>query len=185
MSLYDRIVLTESTLKGVEDLPDGVVVEISKKGKTIVFAFKGSAPGGPSGSITIGPPNKHDGPCGGAFLVRDSIATRGWGPLLYDVAMEYATKHGSGLASHRGTVSVDARHVWLTYLKKRPDVKALQMTNLGDTKSYSHKQRPETKDDCYQGGALTWKQSPMSKRYVKKNNATTKALKAAGKLVTA
>lgn len=42
----------------------------------------------------------------------------GWGPLLYDIAMELATKYGKGLSPTPGP-SKEARKVWQHYYEKR------------------------------------------------------------------
>lgn len=47
----------------------------------------------------------------------------GWGPFLYDIAMELATQDGHGLVSDRNEVSSDARRVWEHYFHNRPDVR--------------------------------------------------------------
>ena len=76
------------------------------------------------GSVYIRPYGK-DGKgfdCMGAFEVASSGASSGWGPMLYDLAMEYATKNGGGLVSDRTGVSEDAYFVWKKYMDSRDDV---------------------------------------------------------------
>ena len=46
---------------------------------------------------TLPPDDEPLGPCGGAWMIGSAEATSGWGPMLYDVAMEYATMNGGGL----------------------------------------------------------------------------------------
>ncbi len=59
------------------------------------------------------------------WSVRHSGATKGYGPLLYDVAMEWATINGDGLISdYAGTTSNEAMRVWVFYKERRPDVTA-------------------------------------------------------------
>lgn len=62
-------------------------------------------------------------PCD-AFEVVYSIVAPGWGPLLYDIAMELASRYGGGLMSDRESVSPDACRLWRHYLdaERRPDV---------------------------------------------------------------
>jgi len=71
------------------------------------------------------------GPCDGAWIIIQtstySGAPKGFGPLLYDIAMEYATKFGNGLAPDRGTVSDDALKVWDKYMNERDDVTWVQL----------------------------------------------------------
>ncbi len=50
-------------------------------------------------------------------------AENGFGPLLYDIAIEYATLHGRGLIADRfGPISTEARSVWDKYFHQRHDV---------------------------------------------------------------
>lgn len=57
------------------------------------------------------------------YTVGLSKASRGYGPKLYDVAMEAITARGGMLTSDRATVSGDARKVWDFYFRNRSDVK--------------------------------------------------------------
>jgi len=71
------------------------------------------------------------GPCLGGYVVTwSSVEEGGWGPLLYDLAMEYATSKGSGLISDRQSVSYKANKVWDYYLANRSDVEMVQMDDL-------------------------------------------------------
>ena len=111
----------------------------------------------------------HDdiGPCDGAYQVKWSTATEGWGPLLYDVAIEYATMHGNGLISDREEVSDEAHAVWDYYLGRRGDVDHHQLDDLKNTLT------PEIpEDNCDQyiasvGGKYDWVENSLSKRYTK------------------
>ena len=53
---------------------------------------------------------------------------RGYGPLLYDIAMEYATMHGGGLNPHSAAgifnahTTAPAQRIWSYYRDNRPDV---------------------------------------------------------------
>ena len=50
-------------------------------------------------------------------------ADKGYGPLLYDIAMEMVFLKGdAGLMADRRSVSSDARKVWKTYFEERGDV---------------------------------------------------------------
>lgn len=49
-------------------------------------------------------------------------AVSGYGPLLYDIAIEWASSSGEGLMSDRESVSADARSVWSKYFNDRPDI---------------------------------------------------------------
>ena len=72
------------------------------------------------------------------WQVTSSTAGQGYGPLLYDIAMEYATKNGLGLMSDRSSVSDGedgAVNVWDYYLENRDgnDVTAHQMDDQANT----------------------------------------------------
>ena len=189
---YIRELLTEAA-KGPADLPEGVFVEIIEQGDHAKFryAYKDPAsppsPGSssPGGKVAI---MKPDHPCGGAWEVVLSNATSGWGPMLYDVAMEWATQNGGGLVSDRSSVSPAAREVWNYYLSNRGDVQSVQLDDLKNTMT------PEEEDNCEQHSAtvgrssagmpktIDFQGSPLSKRYTKAPT-TMNALEAAGKLV--
>ena len=131
------------------------------------------------------------GSCGDAWKVAAAHAGSGWGPMLYDVAMEYATVMGAGLIADRDAVSKDARAVWNYYFSRRGDVKVHQLDDLQNTLT------PEEEDNCDQtvslhnvrladlddsGDSLKWTESPLSKRYTKEMT-TMNALRALDKLV--
>ena len=111
-------------------------------------------------------------PCDGAWMVSSSQAKEGWGPLLYDVAIEYATLHGKGLFADRGSVSGSARTVWDYYLNRRSDVDYYHMDDEQNTLT------DIDEDNCDQGVAThpgeggtaedDFTKSPISKRYTKK-----------------
>ena len=80
-----------------------------------------------------------EGGCNGAYLVKSSSATKGWINLLYDIAMEWATKNGMGLTSDRFGVKEDCYKIWENYLNKREnEVGAIQV------------------EDCMQRVSTTW-----------------------------
>jgi hypothetical protein len=204
---YIRALLTEAA-KTMEDLPEGAfVVILQKHGGSSVHVHIGDEKGtrwatpegwgNRSDPITAGieiaklGPRDPEGPCGGAWMVEGSGASQGWGPLVYDVAIEYASLDGSGLMADRGSVSKDARGVWDYYMNNRSDVTAHQLDDLKDTLT------PEWEDNCQQsvslhnvkladlddkGDSLKWVDSPLSKRYTAPPK-TINMLRAAGKLV--
>ncbi len=195
---YIRELLTEAAM-GPADLPDSTVIHIIERetDTQIMYASPvkqqfsdGPAYGrskNPSGMIQIFRPGnlESDGPCGDAWQVGSSAATRGWGPLLYDVAMEWATLNGGGLVSDRVIVSVEAQRVWDYYMANRGDVTGIQLDDLENTLT------PEEEDNCYQYSAekwsppdVNWQDSPLSKRWTKAPT-TIAALKKLGKLVEA
>ena len=162
-------------MKTPADLPDDVVIVI-QSGSSYMEAYYAAANdpsdmlSNPSGSITIYPTESNrEGECGNAWVVGGSDADDGWGPLLYDVAIEWATQNGGGLISDRGSVSDDAQGVWNYYMRNRSDVTAHQLDDLNNSLT------PEEEDNCDQGigrGTVTgmydtWVDSALSKRYTK------------------
>ena len=172
-------------MKTVDDLPDGIVITIDTDPKAgdgaggVLFYFaKAESPSefigwdsGLQGEIRIEPVQLNDEyPCDSAFMVAYSDATKGWGPLLYDVAMEYATLFGNGLMSDRTEVSDEAYAVWDYYLKSRSDVIKSQTDNEEGELTPDIKQ-----DDCLQNSTDdhkhktgdSWVANPLSKLYRK------------------
>jgi len=83
-----------------------------------------------------------------------SNANPGWGPLLYDVAMEYTTLNGNGLVSSREGSSPDAQKVWNYYLSNRPDVEPHQLDDERNTLT------PDDSDNCAQIAMPTGREGP-------------------------
>jgi len=121
----------------------------------------------PRGQIELRRPLGLDGPCGDAWEIAWVEADQAWGPLLYDLAMEWATMNGGGLISDRRDVSPEARAVWDYYFSKRRAAKSHQLDDLKNTLT------PQEEDNCNQWSALgprggeAWQDSPLSKRYTK------------------
>jgi len=111
--------------------------------------------------------------CDGAWVIAGTEAADGYGPLLYDVAMEVATMKGSGLVADRRIVSRHAQKVWQYYLGNRvgTDVDVFQCDDPQNSLT------PDDSDNLNQTlvKALTskkgenWIDSPLSKRFSKKN----------------
>ena len=186
---YIRELLSEGA-KGVEDIQRGVYVKIwSAGGDDVSFKFtnrKGSLSAKTKirGLVGIEKTDPKYGPCGGAYKMTWSSTDPGWGPLLYDVAMEYATLNGNGLMPDRMAVSPDAERVWQYYLDSRSDVTAHQLDSLEGEIT------PDNKgDDCSQdivhqkiNHGDDWVKHPLSKRYTKPPT-TIELLRKAGKLI--
>jgi hypothetical protein len=140
--------------------------------------------------------NKNNNCLNALTIIETYITKQGWGPLLYDVAIEISSKVASGLTPDRSTVSIFAYNVWNNYFKNRPDVSKIQLDI--DKEQYYLKyfnvEKPlkqltpnDEKDDCGMESALThiekedsnfkfdpsvrekWIQSPLSKVYFKNN----------------
>jgi hypothetical protein len=187
--------------KGPADLPDGVYVSVEKHPSEKSYSIRyvneeGKSPGkshGLKGTIVIEEPQLVDEyPCNGAFMIGWSAASSGFGPLLYDVAMEIATMFGGGLVSDRTIVSTDAQAVWSYYLNRRTgrisgDVTATQLDDEDNSLTYPPDdpkgREPINKDNCVQNIARAtitglyddFTDSPLSKAY-KKQPTTLKAL---------
>lgn len=132
------------------------------------------------------------GNCLDGFEVFASGATRGFGPLLYEVALEYASQKGGGLMADRNSVSDYALNVWSEYEMRSPGVKNKQLdidlakTNSktlgGDDLSGELDNLTATPDDdCNQSKTvrsygMDWNKSPLSKIYIKKSSDVMKAL---------
>lgn len=58
----------------------------------------------------------------GVYEVIHTDAVSGYGPLIYDVAIEWSSIVGEGLMSDRQSVSSDAQNVWIKYYNDRDDV---------------------------------------------------------------
>lgn len=203
---YIRELLKEAAM-GVDALvANDVYITIDKEGLTDFNVFYSDAKGNPKdarvsdvhGEVTIMRPDDGTGPCGGALNVVYSEAASGWGPMLYDVAMEVASEVGGGLTPDRSSVSDSAQNVWNYYLGNRGDVQShqLDLTDIDIANAAKFLKPPVTlqkltpdieEDDCKQIKSVRahreeWDQSSLSKRYTKAPT-TMNALRAAGRLV--
>ena len=176
---YISQLLLAEAMKTPADLPDDIVVVINADSNA-ASSYYGMA-NNPSesasldrstmGAIDIYSLKGHPGygNCGDAWMVGGSGAQEGFGPLLYDIAIEWATQNGGGLISDRGSLSDDAQAVWSYYERNRGDVTAHQLDDLENTLT------PEDEDNCDQdigrstvsGMYDTWQDSQLSKRYTK------------------
>jgi len=186
---YIKKVLLEGA-KGVDDLPSNTHIKIWKLSHDVNIQFT-DATGDQfaddiiHGLIVIRHVDKALGNCGGAMVVGWASTKSGWGPLLYDIAIEYATLNANGLTADREAVSSDALRVWDYYLNNRSDVKATQLDNEQGELTPDDKS-----DDCMQVNISTldkkskdnWINSSISKRYTK-SPTTINALQKANKLI--
>ena len=167
---YIRTLLAEAAMTP-QDLEDNMWITVSIKSTFIQVILTQSDKESGHVSISLWPEM-----CDGAWQVSTSNVSHGWGPLLYDVAMELATIHGSkGLTTDRTEVSGDAFNVWHHYLYSRNDVEAIEIDMGEDTM--------EGSEDCpmpdipeHDG---SW-EHPSWFRY-KKSPTTIAALKKLGK----
>ena len=147
---YIRKILLTEGMKTVNDLPPTAHVEIKggnldlgKVGIFLMFPY-GENDFIRAGHLIMKTPNESK--CSSAFEI-DLTNTRkapGFGPLLYDIAMELAGENG--IMADRFLVSDYAEKVWRFYFENRPDVRAVQLD-----RDHSDRFTPDTKDDCNQG----------------------------------
>jgi len=178
----------EEAMKGVGELPDDVVVVVRKgmdsSGFRVYFAlrddpYKALKPGdldrleagiGIYGVLRIS--QGRNFPYEGVYIVSSSKVKDGYGPLLYDVAMETAGQ--AGLKPDTLTVSDDASAVWKHYESSRPDVDSKLL--VMDVDQY-HTVMP---DDLASAGEDN---EHLAKAYYKKDRSTLKELNTLDKLV--
>lgn len=87
------------------------------------------------GYISVRP---HQGECWNAGEVKLSAAQKGYGPLMYQIAM---TDFAGGLFPDRGSTSTAARTVWQKYVQ-RGDVEKMPFDDVKNPKT------PDPADDC-------------------------------------
>ena len=198
---YIRELLKEAAMGMDALVANDAYITIDKEGLTDYNVYYSDAKGNPKdsrihdawGEVTIMRPDKGTGPCGEALNVVYAGAASGWGPMLYDVAMELATQVGGGLTPDRSSVSNDAQNVWSYYFNNRGDVESQQLDLTDKEVAYYtdlnlKKLTPDVEeDDCLQSKAIRayedkWAQTPLSKRYTKAP-VTINALRSAGRLV--
>ena len=112
----------------------------------------------------------------------------GWGPMLYDVLMEYLfLEHNSGLVADRERVSGDAIGIWDFYFNRRSDVDKVPLDLNDATKEYfgsklNLQNRPNQtgNSECYQvssvehaAGAGDW-MSKKLKSWIKRRKLAIK-----------
>ena len=139
---------------------------------------------------------EEEGPCSDAYVIQYTMAESGWGPLLYEVALEWASAVGTGLTPDRFTVSKAASSVWDKYLQ-RSDVSKDQLDIAHDKRAYGYdiqskydQLTPDNEnDDCQQiqsinFGGDQWADTPHSKLYRKNNTEIIDALSMLGRWKT-
>ena len=118
------------------------------------------------------------------WVVTNTNALEGMGPLLYEVAIEYASQNGNGLIADRYSISSDAHEVWSKYaLRSDVERKQLDISKAmpGVPEQYPQITPNEPDDDCYQGSAVKWSgkdwnKSPLSSIFSKNNTSVTDAI---------
>lgn len=187
-------------MKTPDDLPDGYGIEVYKEqGNVVYFIYTkdgnkqwgGSADSTPSGYVAIVQAKERNyGECLDGYYVKASDAASGWGPMLYDIAMEWATHHGGGLTADRGSVSKEAHAVWKYYDENRPDIQSAQL-DIVQHRMLKQLTPEDPSDDCGQHSSIVWTDynkgewhdAPTSRIFRAKGSPTMDKLLAMDKLV--
>jgi len=174
---YIRQILLTEAAKTIEDLPLDTYIGIDDmEDEIMIFFCDAEGNSKRMGNINLELPPRGAGPCNGAYLITWVEATSGYGPLLYDLAMEYATKKGGGLTADRKTVQPDAIRVWDYYASQRGDVNPIQLDAYEDGTDKSCRMKAAKKNNP------DWKQSALSKAW-KKSDVILSQLEASQKIV--
>lgn len=181
---FDYIKLNKKEKKGYSSLTDSG--EYFEKGNSDLS----SSPEIPEGGIRlINPKMNEEGDCSNAWEVSFVGAKKGWGPLLYEIALEFASNTGGGLTSDRTSVSKHTEAVWEKYLKRSDvDSEQLDIKYSGNKKTFPQLTPNIPEDDCTQVKAVrdlggNWHKSPLSKVYIKDEPEVFMTLKNANRLI--
>lgn len=164
--------MLQEAAKGPSDLPQNYYVRvIARKGEDYEITYKEKYPGKEkiTGALSI-TKLESDQCANKVFAVKNAAATEGWGPMLYDIAMELVFLHEKGgLTSDRLMVSGDAKGIWDFYDEKRDDVEKTQMDIHDSTLRFVYDRAgvPKDKqpqkltpndpsDDCEQDSSIFW-----------------------------
>jgi len=92
---------------------------------------------------------KPTNPCRGAWKVIESKMNieGGFGPVLYDVMLEYSSMNGGGLMADRYSVSQSAQNIWKYYLYNRTDVQHFLLDDIRNAPQ-DRITPDDPKDDC-------------------------------------
>ena len=124
--LIREMVISEAALTPRDLVDYGYHIEI-RQGRVLSRVEIISA-GTPTGYLQFSSQQDFDGECLGSNVINSVKAPHGFGPLLYDIAMELSGK--KGLTPDRREVSKDALKVWSYYLNSRDDVSTEQLDDL-------------------------------------------------------
>ena len=114
--------------KSFLELTDSIGIRIDKgAGERYTFRFVNNSiwteidkdEGKPHGYLTLSRPDYTlEGNCSGAWLVKVIESDYEWGPLLLEIALEWATRRGGGLTADRFRVTEYEYNVWNHILGK-------------------------------------------------------------------
>jgi hypothetical protein len=157
-------------MKGPGQLPANYVVMINDGGTFVEVSYRAvySDPNSERISGELVAEEMSSATCiDKTYEIMSSEASKGWGPMLYDVMMEYLTnRKKASLTSDRGMVSTAAKNVWDFYLNNRSDVEKIRMDISDDSLDFiygSKRMAPfkqltpnDKSDDCTQDTAVYW-----------------------------
>lgn len=177
--------LVEDAAKA-EELPEDIIVSVKWQKKDnciILFTNKEGVPLEPKWNDPIHAQMwiSWNPECGG-YSIQWVKASKGYGPLIYDIAMELVDQNNSWLMSDRGAVSPDAEKIWIYYDKHRNDV---EKEPIGLDKDCGF--RPSIKAVKYEKESgrnlyTDWEHHPLSYKWRKPDHAITSYLKSTGQL---
>ncbi len=117
--VYKNIVL--KNVRSFDDLPSSVAIRIERgAGGRKTFRYVNEAictpiekgEGKPWGYITMAKPTEYEGECDGAYIAKIIESDNEWGPLLLQLAIEWASKSNDGLIADRFRVTEFEYHLW-------------------------------------------------------------------------
>ena len=110
----------------MEDLPEDIAIRIERGvggRRTLRYVNQSictqieKGEGKPWGYITIAKPNQeYEGECDGAYIARIIESDNEWGPLLLQIAIEWASKSNVGRIADRFRVTEFEYHLWIHLL---------------------------------------------------------------------
>ena len=172
---YIRELLTESA---IDSKIMSMIDKADKRGlKVQVGPYSVTLADGDFGVGSVSWEDGMHGPCLNSSYVTHAHAKGGFGPLLYDVAIEIT----GGLTPDRADVSDEARQGWDYYEKNRSDVNKEQLDDLDNELT------PDHGDNCEQESAFQhmeedWHLSSLSKKYSKQGRPVWSELRKRGML---
>jgi hypothetical protein len=155
---------------------EGLGIHIEQSGKDVAIKYvhlKGDYMSPVDGYVNIEKRRYYAGPCLDGWTISRSESDKGWGPLLYEIAMEWASRNGGGLTPDRQVVSDLAKNVWYKYESRDDIIKTQLDAHKGD--ELKQLTPDDESDDCIQWMASKdaspndWTTSPFSKMYSKNN----------------
>lgn len=152
--------------KGIDDFKHGESIVIEREGDGYLIELR-SSDDVHLGHIHIAEHDDDLGNCFGAWMIESSKVSdeaSGFGPLLYDIAIELAGE--AGLMADRWQVSADALAVWEFYLKRRQSEFEFRQLDMAADTLTTHRGRGITpdeqltpsdpSDDCDSDAAMNW-----------------------------